>query len=258
MSRRPRHYIALKTIVVKEIRRFSRIWIQTLLPPAVTMTLYFIIFGNLIGARIGPMEGFSYIEYIAPGLIMMTVITHAYSNVVSSFYSSKFQHYVEELLISPTPSSIILAGYVIGGVARGLITGAIVLIIALFFTRLRVEHVFITSTVVVLTAAIFALGGFINAIFANNFDDVSIVPNFVLAPLTYLGGVFYSINLMPELGQIASLFNPIFYMVNAFRYGILGISDIPIGTAFAVILTALVALTSLALYLLHHGIGIRS
>jgi ABC-2 type transport system permease protein len=258
MSRVHCHYIALKTLVIKEIRRFSRIWIQTLLPPAVTMTLYFIIFGNLIGARIGSMEGFSYIEYIAPGLIMMAVITHTYSNVVSSFYSSKFQHYVEELLISPTPNSIILAGYVIGGVARGLITGAIVLLIALFFTQLRVEHFFITGMVVILTAAVFALGGFINAIFANNFDDVSIVPNFVLTPLTYLGGVFYSINLMPEFGQIASLFNPILYMVNAFRYGILGVSDINIGIAFTIILTALVALISLALYLLHQGVGIRS
>ncbi|MGR6034013.1 MAG: ABC transporter permease [Candidatus Nitrosoglobus sp.] len=258
MSRTRRHYIAFKTLVGKEIRRFIRIWIQTLLPPAVTMTLYFIIFGSLIGARIGPMEGFSYMEYIAPGLIMMAIITHSYSNVVSSFFSAKFQHYVEELLVSPTPNSIILAGYVTGGAIRGLMVGLIVLVISIFFTHLRIEHLLITCTVAILTAYVFALGGLINAIFANNFDDISIVPNFVLTPLTYLGGVFYSINLIPEFGQTASLFNPIFYMVNAFRYGILGVSDIDIWMAFAIILIFLVGMTSVALYLLDKGVGIRT
>lgn len=258
MSRAQRHYIAFKTLVIKEIRRFTRIWIQTLLPPAVTMTLYFIIFGSLIGTRIGPMEGFSYIEYIAPGLIMMAIITHSYSNVVSSFFSSKFQHYVEELLVSPTPNRIILAGYVIGGAARGLMVGVIVLLISLFFTQLKVEHPLITCSIAVLTAIVFALGGFINAVFANNFDDISIIPNFVLTPLTYLGGVFYSINLMPEFGQTISLFNPILYMVNAFRYGILGVSDIDVGLAFALISVLLVGLTGFALYLLHKGVGIRN
>lgn len=258
MSRTRRHYIAFKTLVGKEIRRFIRIWIQTLLPPAVTMTLYFIIFGSLIGARIGPMEGFSYMEYIAPGLIMMAIITHSYSNVVSSFFSAKFQHYVEELLVSPTPNSIILAGYVTGGAIRGLMVGLIVLVISIFFTHLRIEHPLITCTVAILTASVFALGGLINAIFANNFDDISIVPNFVLTPLTYLGGVFYSINLIPEFGQTASLFNPIFYMVNAFRYGILGVSDIDIWMAFAIILIFLVGMTSVALYLLDKGVGIRT
>lgn len=258
MNRTRRHYIAFKTIVTKEVRRFSRIWLQTLLPPAITMTLYFIIFGNLIGARIGPMEGFNYIEYIAPGLIMMAVITHSYTNVVSSFYSSKFQHYVEELLVSPTPNSVILAGYVVGGAARGLVVGAIVLLISLFFTHLKVEHPFITCAVVILTAVVFALGGFINAIFANSFDDISIVPNFILTPLTYLGGVFYSIDLMPEFGQIASLFNPILYMVNAFRYGILGVADIDVRVAFALILALLAGLAGFALYLLQKGVGIRT
>lgn len=258
MSRAQRHYIAFKTLVIKEIRRFARIWVQTLLPPAVTMTLYFIIFGSLIGARIGPMEGFSYMEYIAPGLIMMAVITHSYSNVVSSFFSAKFQHYVEELLVSPTPHSIILAGYVVGGAVRGLMVGLLVLLIALFFTHLQVEHPLITCAVAVLTAIVFALGGFINATFANNFDDISIVPNFILTPLTYLGGVFYSINLMPEFGQTLSLFNPILYMVNAFRYGILGVSDINIWVAFALILAFLVGLTGLALYLLRKGVGIKT
>jgi ABC-2 type transport system permease protein len=258
MNRTRRHYIAFKTLVGKEIRRFIRIWIQTLLPPAVTMTLYFIIFGSLIGARIGPMEGFSYMEYIAPGLIMMAIITHSYSNVVSSFFSAKFQHYVEELLVSPTPNSIILAGYVTGGAIRGLMVGLIVLVISIFFTHLRIEHPLITCTVAILTAYVFALGGLINAIFANNFDDISIVPNFVLTPLTYLGGVFYSINLIPEFGQTASLFNPIFYMVNAFRYGILGVSDIDIWMAFAIILIFLVGMTSVALYLLDKGVGIRT
>lgn len=236
MSHLQCYYIAFKTLAHKEIRRFIRIWIQTLLPPAVTMTLYFVIFGSLIGTRIGPMEGFSYMDYIAPGLIMMAIITHAYSNVVASFFSAKFQHYIEELLVSPTPNGIILAGYVAGGVIRGLMAGLIVLIISIFFTHLKIEHPLMTCMVAILTACVFALGGFINAIFANDFDDISIVPNFILTPLTYLGGVFYSINLIPEVAQTASLFNPIFYMVNAFRYGTLGISDIDIRMAFAIIL----------------------
>jgi ABC-2 type transport system permease protein len=189
---------------------------------------------------------------------MMAIITHSYSNVVSSFFSAKFQHYIEELLVSPTPNSIILAGYVTGGAIRGLMVGVTVLIISIFFTHLKIEHPLITCTVAILTANVFALGGLINAIFANNFDDISIVPNFVLTPLTYLGGVFYSINLMPEFGQTASLFNPIFYMVNAFRYGILGVSDIDIWMAFAIILIFLVGMASLALYLLHKGVGIRT
>jgi len=251
-------WVAFWTILHREVRRFTRIWAQTLLPPVITITLYYIIFGNLIGSRIGEMGGFGYMEYIVPGLIMMSVITNSYSNVVSSFYSSKFQHNVEELLVSPVPNWIILWGYVFGGVARGLIVGVMVTLLSLFFTDLQVHHLGITVLVVVLTAMLFALGGFINAIFAQSFDDVSIVPTFVLTPLTYLGGVFYSINLLPEFWQNVSMLNPILYMVNTFRYGILGVSDINIGFALTAVIIFIGLLTGWALHLLKTGKGLRS
>lgn len=251
-------FIAFLTIVRREIRRFMRIWAQTLLPPAITMTLYFIIFGNLIGSRIGEMGGFNYMEYIVPGLIMMSVITNSYSNVVSSFYSTKFQRHIEELLVSPVPNWVILSGYVLGGVTRGLGVGFVVTLLSLFFTDLQVQHLLLTVTVVFFTAVLFSLGGFINAIYANSFDDVSIVPTFILTPLTYLGGVFYSIQLLPEFWQNVSLLNPILYMVNTFRYGILGVSDINVGFAFAMIMLFIGALFAFALHLLNTGKGIRS
>ncbi len=251
-------WVAFWTILYREVRRFTRIWAQTLLPPVITITLYYIIFGNLIGSRIGEMGGFGYMEYIVPGLIMMSVITNSYSNVVSSFYSSKFQHNVEELLVSPVPNWIILWGYVFGGVARGLIVGVMVTLLSLFFTDLQVHHLGITILVVILTAMLFALGGFLNAIFAQSFDDVSIVPTFVLTPLTYLGGVFYSINLLPEFWQNVSMLNPILYMVNTFRYGILGVSDINIGFALTAVVVFIALLTSWALHLLKTGKGLRS
>lgn len=250
--------IAFWTIVRREIRRFMRIWAQTLLPPAITMTLYFIIFGNLIGSRIGEMGGFNYMEYIVPGLIMMSVITNSYSNVVSSFYSTKFQRHIEELLVSPVPEWVILSGYVIGGVTRGLAVGLIVTLLSLFFTDLQVQNLLVTVSIVFLTAVLFSLGGFINAIFANSFDDISIIPTFVLTPLTYLGGVFYSIQLLPDFWQGVSQLNPILYMVNTFRYGILGVSDINIGFAFLMILLFIGGLFSYSLYLLKNGKGIRS
>ncbi len=253
-----RLFVAFWTIVSREVRRFMRIWAQTLLPPAITMTLYFIIFGNLIGSRIGEMGGFAYMEYIVPGLIMMSVITNSYSNVVSSFYSTKYQRNIEELLVSPVPNWVILSGFVIGGVARGLGVGLIVTLLSLFFTDLQVQNLFITVAIVFLTSVLFALGGFINAVYANSFDDISIIPTFVLTPLTYLGGVFYSIQLLPEFWQGVSQLNPILYMVNTFRYGILGISDINVGFAFAMIGLFIVALFSFALYLLQNGKGIRS
>lgn len=250
-------FIAFWTIVVREIRRFTRIWGQTLLPPVITMTLYFIIFGNLIGSRIGEMGGFGYMEYIVPGLIMMSVITNSYSNVVSSFYSTKFQRHIEELLVSPTPNWVILLGYVIGGSVRGLLVGLIVTGLSLFFTDLSVHNIWVIGSVVFLTAILFSLGGFINAIYADSFDHVSIVPTFVLTPLTYLGGVFYSISLLPEFWQGVSQLNPILYMVNTFRYGILGVSDIHIGFAYSMIIGAIVILFSYSMYLLNTGKGIR-
>ena len=251
-------YIAFKTIVIKEFLRFIRIWMQTILPPAITTTLYFIIFGNLIGSQIADMDGFSYMEYIVPGLILMAIITNAYANVVSSFYGSKFQHNIEEMLISPTPNYIILLGFIAGGVARGVIVGGVVTIVSLFFTDLRIEHFFITTIVVFLTAILFSLAGFINGIYANSFDDISIIPTFVLTPLTYLGGVFYTIKLLPDFWQNVSMINPILYMVNTFRYGIIGVSDINVTTAFIIIIGFIVGLFYWSLSLLNKGVGIRT
>ncbi|WP_097461760.1 ABC transporter permease [Mangrovitalea sediminis] len=251
-------FVAFVTILVKEIRRYMRIWPQTLVPPAVTMTLYFVIFGNLIGSRIGSMNGFSYMQFIVPGLIMMSVITNSYSNVVSSFFGMKFQRSVEELLVSPVPNWIILLGFVAGGVSRGLITGFIVTCLSLAFTSLHVHHVLIVLTTVVLTAVLFSLGGFINAMLATKFDDISIVPTFVLTPLTYLGGVFYSIQQLPEFWQKLSLANPILYMINAFRFGILGVSDVNIGVALSMIALFIIVLFSVSLAMLKRGKGIRA
>ncbi len=230
---------------------------QTLLPPAITMSLYFVIFGNLIGSRIGDMDGFDYMQFIVPGLIMMSVITNSYGNVVSSFYGTKFQRNIEELLVSPIPPSVILLGYVAGGMCRGLMVGMIVTCLSLFFTDLTVHNPLVMVSVVLLTSVLFSLGGFINAVYANSFDDISIIPTFVLTPLTYLGGVFYSIQLLPEFWQQVSHLNPILYMVNTFRYGILGVSDVNVPMAFAIIVGFVAALYSYAYYLLRVGKGIR-
>jgi ABC-2 type transport system permease protein len=232
--------------------------VQTLVPPAITMTLYFVIFGNLIGSRIGQMGGYDYMQYIAPGLIMMSVISNSYGNVVSSFFGAKFGKHVEEMLVAPLPPFVILSGYLAGGVLRGLLVGALVSIVALFFTRLHVEHVAVTVSIVFLTAVVFSLAGFINAVFAKNFEGISVIPTFVLTPLTYLGGVFYSIDLLPDFWQGASKLNPILYMVNGFRYGFLGESDISIGMAYVVIGLFIVVLGAFSLHLLKTGRGLRS
>lgn len=250
-------YHAFKTIVLKEFLRFIRIWPQTVVPPAVTMGLYFIIFGNLIGRRIGEMGGQPYIDFIVPGLILMAVINNAYSNVVSSFFSSKFHRHIEEMVVSPTPNHVILTGFIAGGVARGLVVGVVVTGVSMLFTELRIHHFGVMLLVVVLTATLFALGGFINGIYARTFDAISIVPTFILTPLTYLGGVFYSIDMLPGFWQQASLANPILYMINAFRYGLVGVSDIPIGTALGIVIAFVVALYLFALRLLNRGVGIR-
>jgi ABC-2 type transport system permease protein len=250
-------YIALQTIVTKEVRRFTRIWVQTLLPPAITMSLYFVIFGNIVGSRVGQMGGFDYMQYIVPGLIMMAVITNSYSNVVSSFYSAKFQRSIEELMVSPVPPQIILSGYVIGGMVRGLLVGLIVTVLSLFFTQLHIHHVGIIIYSVLLTSILFSLGGFINAVFAKSFDDISIVPTFVLTPLTYLGGVFYSIDNLSPFFQTVSLFNPIVYMVNTFRYGILGVSDVDVTLSLSLITVGTIGLYFYALRLLSSGRGMK-
>ncbi len=249
--------VAVNTIIRKEVVRVLRIWIQTIVPPAITMTLYFIIFGNLIGRRIGTMDGFDYMEFIAPGLIMMSVITTSYGNVVSSFFGAKFGRHLEEMLVSPMSSSTIVIGHVAGGVLRGALVGILVTAIALFFTKLDVRHPLITVSIVLLSSVVFALAGFINAVFARKFDDISIVPTFVLTPLTYLGGVFYSISMLPEFWQNVSLANPILYMVNAFRYGILGVSDIGIAKAYAILIIFVVLLFTACVQLMRRGIGIR-
>jgi ABC-2 type transport system permease protein len=250
--------VALQTIFTKEVIRFARIWIQTLVPPAITMSLYFVIFGRLIGSKIGLMEGFSYMEFIVPGLIMMSVITNSYSNVASSFFSTKFQRNVEELLVAPVSNYIIVLGYMGGGVSRGIIVGFIVSVISLYFVDIQIHSLGVLVGMVILTSMLFSLGGLINAIFATSFDSISIIPTFVLTPLTYLGGVFYSISLLPEFWQGVSKFNPIIYMVNAFRYGFLGISDVSIGFAFLMVGGFVVALFMLALTLINKGIGLRS
>jgi ABC-2 type transport system permease protein len=251
-------WIALQTIATKEILRFTRIWVQTILPPVITTALYFIIFGNLIGPRIGEMEGFGYMEFIIPGLIMMAVITNSYSNVVSSFYGSKFQRHIEEMLISPIPNYIILVGFLTGGVARGLMVGIAVTTVSLLFNPLNIHSLPVMFSMIILTAILFSLAGLINGVYANSFDDISIIPTFVLTPLTYLGGIFYSINMLPDIWQSASLVNPILYMVNAFRYGFLGISDISLVVSYGISIGFIVVLYVFSLYLLRKGQGIRT
>ena len=251
-------WVGYKTIVRKEITRILRIWGQTIVPPAITMTLYFIIFGELIGRRIGEMGGFTYMQYIVPGLVIMSVITNSYGNMVSSFFGAKFGKHIEELLISPLPNWIILAGYVTGALTRGLMVGVVVMLVSLLFTRIEVQHPLVMFTVLLLTAIVFALAGMVNAIFAQNFDDIAIIPTFILAPLTYLGGVFYSIALLPEFWQKVSVVNPILYMVNGFRYGMLGVSDVSLVMSYSVILIAGAILFSLCLFLLNRGTGLRT
>jgi ABC-2 type transport system permease protein len=259
MSNAATNLVALGTIVRREIVRIMRIWTQTLIPPAITMTLYFVIFGKLIGSRIGSIEGgYSYMQYIVPGLVMMSIITNSYGNISSSFFGAKFSRAVEEMLVSPMPNWVILTGYVTGAVVRGLVVGVLVLLIALFFTSLHVVHPLITFFSVLLGATIFSLAGFVNAVYAKKFDDIALVPTFVLTPLTYLGGVFYSVNMLGEPWQAISRANPILYMVNAFRFGVLGISDVNVGVAFVVMLAFVVALSIVALQLLKRGVGLRS
>jgi ABC-2 type transport system permease protein len=255
---RGRHrWVGFRTIVIREFSRIVRIWGQTIVPPAITAALYFVIFGSLIGRRIGEMGGVSYLEYIAPGLIMMSVITNSYGNVVSSFFGAKFGRHIEELLVAPLPNWLIVCGYMAGGVVRGLVVGLVVTVIALFFTRLTVEHAVAVFAAVLLTAVIFSLLGFVNAVFAKNFDQITFVPTFILTPLTYLGGVFYSITMLPEWAQHLSRANPILYMVNAFRHGFLGHSDVDLGLSFAFMIVVAAALFAACVWLMEKGTGTR-
>ena len=256
-SRAHTEWIGFQTIVIREYGRIVRIWGQTILPPAVTATLYFIIFGSLIGRRVGQIGGYDYMQFIAPGLIMMNVITNSYGNVVSSFFGAKFGKHIEELLVSPLPNWLIVSGYVAGGIMRGVLVGAVVTVVALFFTRLALAHVFATLAAVLLTSIVFSLGGFINAMFAKNFDQISWFPTFILQPLTYLGGVFYSIKMLPDWAQVMSHLNPILYMVNAFRYGFLDASDVDLRLSFGIMTSAAVFMFALAVLLMNRGTGIR-
>lgn len=249
--------IAFNTIMVREFLRFIRIWIQTIIPPVITVGLYFIIFGQLIGSQIGDIDGFRYMDYIVPGLILMAVITNSYSNTVSSFFSAKFQRSIEEMMVAPIPNHIILAGYISGGVARGVIVGITVTVVSMFFSDFQIYSISITLTVFILTSILFSLAGLINAVYAKSFDDISIIPTFVLTPLTYLGGIFYSIKMLPEFWQNVSLANPILYMINAFRYGLLGVSDIDTFTALIIIIAFIVVLFTFTMHLLNKGIGIK-
>ena len=252
------NWIALKTLTTKEVVRFTRIWQQTILPPVITTTLYFIIFGNLIGPRIGKMGGFDYMDFIVPGLILMAVITNSYANVASSFFSAKFQNSIEELLVSPTANITILIGYIAGGVMRGIMVGMVVTLVSLFFSELQIYNLAVLVSIIILTSTLFALGGFTNALFAKKFDDISIVPTFILTPFTYLGGVFYSIKLLPDVWQTISHLNPVLYMVNAFRYGFLGVSDISLWTSYTIIIGFIIVLFLINLRLISTGYGLRS
>jgi ABC-2 type transport system permease protein len=250
-------WIGFKTIVIREYGRIIRIWGQTIVPAAVTQTLYFVIFGSLIGRRVGSMGGVDYMQYIAPGLIMMSVITNSYGNVVSSFFGAKFGKHIEELLVSPLPNWLIVAGYSVGGLVRGFLVGGAVTLVSLAFTHLPVHHILIILAAVLLTSLTFSLGGFLNALFAKNFDQVNFIPAFVLTPLTYLGGVFYSVSLLPAWAVKVSYANPILYMVNAFRYGFLGTSDVNVGMAFGIMIVAVTVMFATAVFLMNRGSGTR-
>jgi ABC-2 type transport system permease protein len=250
-------WVAFNTIVTKEVMRFVRIWVQTVLPAMITMGLYFVIFGHLIGSQLAPIQGYTYIEYIVPGIILMAIINNSYANVVSSFFGSKFQRHIEEMLISPMPNYLILLGFVGGGLMRGLVVGVAVTAVAAVFAHIHVHNLAVILLVAVLTSVLFSLGGMINAMYAKTFDDISIIPTFVLTPLTYLGGIFYSVNMLPSFWQHVSLVNPILYMINAMRYGMLGVSDIDYRLALLIVIGFVVALYLFALYLLRRGVGIR-
>jgi len=250
--------IAIKAILWKEVLRFSRLWVQTILPPMITTALYFVIFGQVIGSQISDLHGFHYMDYIVPGLILMAVITNSYGNVVASFYSSKFQRNIEEMLVSPLPNHLIMIGFIGGGLARGIAVGGAVTAVSMFFSTIPMHNLWVAISVLLLTSTLFSLGGLINAIYATSFDDITVVPTFVLTPLTYLGGVFYTVAMLPPFWQSVSLANPILYMINAFRYGLLGVSDVNLGVAYMTMLGFNAALFWYALHLLNRGYGVRT
>jgi len=251
-------WIAYMTVMRKELVRIFRIWAQTILPPVVTTSLYFIVFGTFIGSQLAPIHGLSYIQFIVPGLIMMSIITSSYMNTVSNFYFAKFMRNIDEMLVSPMPGWLVIAGFVSGGVMRGLIVGFFVLLVSLFFSHLAIYNLAILIAAVLMTSVLFSLAGLINGVYAKGFDGISIVPTFVLTPLTYLGGIFYSITQFPEFWQKVSLLNPILYMVNAFRYGFLGVSDVPVWICFSVLIGFTLIFTAIVAFLFKRGMGVKN
>lgn len=250
--------IAFWTIVRGEVRRFLRVWTQSLIPPVVTAGLYYVIFGTFIGSQIPPIHGFTYLQFIAPGLVMMSVITSAYMNVVTAFYLAKFQKNIEEIMVAPVPYLVVIAGFVAGGVVRGVLVGVLVLIVALFFTHITIHSLLMILLFLFLSAILFSLGGLINGVYAKSFDSMTIFPTFILTPLTYLGGIFYSISALPAFWQHVSLANPILYMINGFRFGFLGISDVNVMVSLAILLFFIVILLGVTVYLFEQGYGLRS
>lgn len=250
-------WIALYTLVRREVVRMFRIASQVFLPPIITTALYFLIFGTLMGNRIGQINGIDYKLFIAPGLIMMSVITNAYGNVSTSLFNVRFQKSIEEILVSPMHNGLLLLGYVLGGVIRGLLVAFLVFLVANFFLPLEFHHLPMTLLVVLLVSAVFSLAGFTNAVLARNFDDVMLIPTFVLTPLTYLGGVFYSISMLPPLWQTISKFNPIVYMINAMRAAVIGQSEVSLSLSMSIIGIMLTVLLVLNMVLLKKGVGLR-
>ena len=250
--------ISFYTILRKGVVRIIRIWSQTLLPSVVTSVLYFAVFGSILGSRIGELNGVPYILFVVPGLVMLAVITNSYMDVATTFFVSKFfSRNIDEILVSPTPPSVIIAGFIASGVVRGMLVGGLVLIVSLFFALPSVAHPLVVLLFLFLSSLIFALGGLINGIYAKSFDGISIVPTFVLTPLVYLGGVFYSIHSLPPLWQTVSLWNPIFYIINGFRYGFLGTSDVSLLTCVFVLLALMLALLGANVYFLRKGLGLK-
>jgi len=253
-----RLYIAWLTLTRKEVMRVLRIWTQTLLPPAITMGIYFVVFGSFLGGQIKEIEGHPYIQFILPGLVMMTCITSSFSNVASSFFSAKFMRHIEEMLVSPMPDWIMVTGFVAGGVVRGVICGVIVALVGLFFTHIPIYNALIILFYLLASANLFSLAGLLNALVARKFDDISIVPTFVLTPLTYFAGTFYSIKMLPETWQKVSLANPIFYMVDGFRYGFLGVHDASLMVGVVLLLVLNFVGYVVCMRMVKKGVGLRS
>ncbi len=251
-------WISYYTIVRKDTMRILRLWAQTFLPSGITSVLYFTVFGTILGSKIGEINGVDYIQFVVPGLVMLNVITNAYSNVATTFFTSKFfARSIDEILVSPTPPWVLIAGFVSGGVVRGFLVGILVLLVSLIFAIPSISHPLIVLLFLLLASLLFSLGGLINGIYAKSFDGISIVPTFVLTPLVYLGGVFYSTTALPGWAQTLSHFNPVFYIINGFRYGFLGFADVSIVTCVAVLSLLIAIFVGISYYFLRTGLGLR-